>query len=58
MLLIKVVALHGESTASCISEYSHKDMPYLTTNDGEEILYNLVFYREYPYSVRIYNEKD
>lgn len=41
-----------------ISEYSHKDVPWLTTDDGDIIEYESVFYRTSPYSVRVYSEKD
>lgn len=39
-----------------ISEYSHNDVPWLTTEDGEVIEYESVFYRTPPYSVREYGE--
>ncbi len=39
-----------------ISKYSHGDMPWKATGDRQEIDYELVFYREAPYSVRTYNE--
>lgn len=41
-----------------ISEYSHKDVPWLTTEDGGIIDYESVFYRTPEYSVRKYNEED
>ena len=44
--------------ANKISDYSHNDMPWLATNEGGDISYNLAFYRELPYSVRIYDEND
>lgn len=45
--------------AAAISDYSHKDLPWLATKDGEVIDYELAFYREKPYSVRnYYNEED
>ncbi|MFN8865327.1 MAG: type II toxin-antitoxin system antitoxin SocA domain-containing protein [Flavobacteriales bacterium] len=44
-------------SASKISEYSHKDMPWLATEDGQYIHYNLAFYRELPFSVRVYEEE-
>ncbi len=40
-----------------ISEYSHKDMPWLATKEGEIIDYELVFYREVPFSVRNYEDE-
>jgi len=39
-----------------ISEYSHNDVPWLTTEDQGIIEYESVFYRTPPYSVREYNE--
>jgi transcriptional regulator with XRE-family HTH domain len=45
-------------TATSISEYSHKDMPWLATEEGKDIDYELAFYRELPYSVRVYDEID
>ncbi|MDR4504088.1 MAG: DUF4065 domain-containing protein [Candidatus Scalindua sp.] len=44
--------------ASEISEYSHNDVPWQTTEDGEIIEYEAVFYRTPPYSVRNYSEKE
>ncbi|MBF0252291.1 MAG: DUF4065 domain-containing protein [Candidatus Omnitrophica bacterium] len=44
--------------ASEISEYSHNDVPWQTTEDGEVIDYESVFYRTPPYSVRNYSEED
>lgn len=38
--------------ASEISEYSHNDVPWKTTEDGDIIQYEAVFYRTLPYSVR------
>lgn len=48
----------SDMNASEISIYSHNDVPWLTTEDGEMIDYESVFYRTLPYSVRSYNEKD
>lgn len=44
----------SDMNASQISEYSHNDVPWLTTKDGEVIEYESVFYRTAPYSVREY----
>lgn len=38
-------------TARQVSEYSHQDMPYKATSDGEQIDYELVFYRNPIFSV-------
>ena len=54
----KVIDQYSDWSASAISEYSHKDMPWLATKDGEVIDYELVFYREVPYSVRNYEENE
>jgi transcriptional regulator with XRE-family HTH domain len=41
-----------------ISDYSHNDVPWLTTEDGQPIEYESVFYRTKPYSVREYEGED
>ena len=45
----------SDMNAIQISEYSHHDVPWLTTEDGEIIEYESVFYRTPPYSVREYD---
>ncbi len=52
----KVIEQMSDWSAKAISSYSHKDMPWLASKDGEEIDYELVFYREVPFSVRNYEE--
>ena len=42
----------SEMNATQISEYSHGDVPWLTTEDGTKIEYEAVFYRTPSYSVR------
>jgi len=44
--------------ANEISDYSHEDVPWKTTEDGEIIEYETVFYRTLPYSVRNYSEEN
>jgi len=44
----------SDMNATQISEYSHNDVPWLTTEDGKIIEYEAVFYRTAPYSVREY----
>ena len=39
-------------TATQVSEYSHQDMPYKATKDGEIIDYGLVFYRNPVFSAK------
>jgi len=46
----------SDMNASQISEYSHNDVPWLTTEDQGRIEYEAVFYRTPPYSVREYSE--
>jgi len=46
----------SDMSATQISGYSHNDVPWLTTEDGEVIEYESVFYRTPPYSVREYDE--
>ena len=54
----KVLESLSDMNAKEISEYSHNDIPWLTTEDGEIIDYESVFYRTPPYSVRNYNEEE
>ena len=42
----------SDMNATEISRYSHEDVPWLTTEGGEIIDYESVFYRTKPYSVR------
>jgi len=42
----------GNLNATQISDYSHGDIPWMTTEEGQLIDYESVFYRVAPYSVR------
>jgi len=53
----KVIEQLSDLSASAISNYSHKDMPWMASKEGEEINYELAFYREAPYSVRNYGDE-
>jgi transcriptional regulator with XRE-family HTH domain len=53
-----VIQQMSDWNANKISDYSHKDMPWLATKDGDFISYNLAFYRELPYSVRMYDDEN
>lgn len=55
--LDRVIEQMSDWSASAISDYSHKDMPWLASKDGEEIDYELVFYRDIPFSVRNYGDE-
>lgn len=48
----------SDMNASQISDYSHQDVPWVTTKNNEVIEYESVFYRTSPYSVRAYSEND
>lgn len=50
----KVIQQLSDWSAAAISDYSHKDMPWLASKEGEEISYELAFYRDAPFSVRNY----
>jgi transcriptional regulator with XRE-family HTH domain len=52
----RVIEQMADWSATAISDWSHKDMPWMATADGEEIDYELAFYRELPFSVRNYDE--
>lgn len=52
----KVIEQMSDWSATAISNYSHKDMPWLASKEGEEINYELAFYRDAPYSVRNYGD--
>ncbi|MCF7792903.1 MAG: DUF4065 domain-containing protein [Candidatus Cloacimonetes bacterium] len=51
-LIDHVIAKLADMNAAQISEYSHGDVPWLTTEDSAIIDYESVFYRTAPYSVR------
>jgi uncharacterized phage-associated protein len=48
----------SDMTAKEISSYSHNDIPWQITPEGEAIEYESVFYRTPAYSVRPYGEDD
>lgn len=50
----RVIEQMSDWSASAISNYSHKDMPWLASKEGEDINYELAFYRDAPFSVRNY----
>jgi len=52
-----VIAQMGDWSAATISSYSHNDMPWLASKEGEEIHYELAFYRDAPFSVRNYGDE-
>ena len=56
-IIDRVIEQMSDWSASAISDYSHKDMPWLASKEGEEIEYELTFYRDAPYSVRNYGNE-
>jgi transcriptional regulator with XRE-family HTH domain len=52
-----VIQQLSDWSANAISNYSHKDMPWLASKEGEEINYELAFYRDAPFSVRNYSDE-
>lgn len=46
----------SDMSARQISDYSHNDVPWLTTEEGKIIEYEAVFYRTSAYSVRQYDD--
>ncbi len=52
----KVIDRLSDMSATQISQYSHGDMPWKASSDRQTIDYELVFYREAPYSVRSYSD--
>ena len=57
-VLDHVIDQMGAWNAAKISEWSHKDMPWRATKEGDDIDYELVFYREMPFSVRVYEDDE
>ncbi len=56
-IIDRVIEQMSDWSAAAISNYSHKDMPWLASKEGEEINYELVFYRDAPFSVRNYGDE-
>ena len=56
-IIDQVIERFSDWSASGISEYSHGDMPWKASKDGDVIDYELAFYRESPYSIRTYENK-
>ena len=56
-IIDRVIEQMSDWSAAAISNYSHKDMPWLASKEGEEINYELAFYRDAPFSVRNYGDE-
>ena len=57
-LINDVVRRLSDMSARQISDYSHKDVPWATTAEGDVIPYEAVFYRTPEYSVRPYGDDE
>lgn len=57
-IIDQVVNQLSDFSAKAISDYSHKDMPWKATKDGEVIDYELALYREPPFSARVYDNDE
>lgn len=53
-----VISQLSDYYATAISDYSHKDIPWQATDEGDVIDYELTFYREKPYSIRNYDNQE
>jgi hypothetical protein len=51
----KTINLIGNWTEEQIVDYTKNDMPVKVTKEGDDINYELAFYREAPYTVRNYS---
>ena len=52
-----VLARHSDKSATEISNYSHEDIPWKSAQDGKQLSYESVFYRDERYSVRSYDDE-
>ncbi len=53
----RVIEQMSDWSAIAISNYSHLDMPWIASKEGEVINYELAFYRQAPFSVRNYGDE-
>lgn len=51
-----VLQRYADKSATALSEMSHRDTPWKATEDGQDIDYELAFYRPDEFSVREYGE--
>lgn len=55
-ILDQTIERFADWSAKAISDYSHKDLPWKATQDGDWIDFELAFYREAPFSARTYDD--
>lgn len=58
VLMNDIIQEYCRFPAEHLAELLHKDVPMKVTGMGEIINYELTFYREFPFSYRIYGEED
>jgi transcriptional regulator with XRE-family HTH domain len=56
-IIDRVLNQLSDFSAKAISDYSHQDIPWKATKDGAVIDYELAFYREAPFSARVYDKE-
>ena len=56
--LDQVIEQFSDWSASAISDFSHKDIPWKATSEGDVIDYELAFYREPPFSAKNYDYEE
>lgn len=54
----KVLEKHSDKSAKELSEFSHKDIPWISADEQAPIEYEAVFYRNEDTSVREYNDEE
>lgn len=57
-IIDRVIEQMSDWSAAMLSNYSHDDKPWKASKDGEEINYELAFYRRPPYSIRVYEDDE
>ncbi len=58
LMIDEVISELGNRSAGQLSDYSHGDVPWISAADGEQLNYEMVFYRTQNYSVREYSIDD
>lgn len=54
----RVIEQMSDWSAAMLSNYSHGDKPWKASKDGEDINYELAFYRRSPDSIRVYEDDE
>ncbi len=58
LVIDNVILQMSDWNATMLSNYSHGDKPWKASKDGEDINYELAFYRRPPYSIRVYENEE